>query len=68
MKSKFSWKAFWITVKAFAAGGVWASGLYLLYQISQPLALAVSIVGAVGGSMYLTYSWLKEKFKKFNEE
>ena len=66
-KNKFCRKAFWVTVSAFAAGGAWGGLLYLLYQISPPLGLVVSIAGAIGGSMYLVYGWLKEQFRKSNE-
>ena len=67
MNNKFSWKAFWLTVSAFAAGGAWGGIIYLLYQVSPPVGLVVSIGGAVGGGMYLTYGWLKEQIRKSNE-
>ena len=66
-KNKFCPKAFWVTVKAFAVGGAWGGILYLLYLISPTLGLVVSISGAVGGAMYLTYGWAKEQLQKSNE-
>ena len=66
-KNKFSWKAFWVTVSAFAAGGAWGGIIYLLNMVAPPVGLVVAIGGAVGGSMYLAYGWVKEQLQKIDE-